>query len=91
MESFEIGRDATRVGTVVFSENAQLVFDMNRYQTKQDIQNAIMRDVPYLGTFTNFAGMQLTFTMVPGPGPVYILKIGPWVLSSFGGFHVWIS
>lgn len=58
MGSFEIGRDATRVGTVVFSENAQLVFDMNRYQTKQDIQNAIMRDIPYLGTFTNFAGMQ---------------------------------
>ena len=54
--SFEVGRDGTRIGTVVFSENAQLVFDMNRYQTKEDIQNATMRDVPYLGTFTNFAG-----------------------------------
>ncbi len=55
--SFTIGRDATRIGAVVFSQNAQLVFDLNRYQSKTDIQNAITRDVPYLGTFTNFAGI----------------------------------
>ena len=63
--SFQIGRDLTRIGAVVFSENAQLVFDMNRYQTEEDIQNAIMRDVPYLGTFTNFAGNTSSTMKIP--------------------------
>ena len=54
--SYKIGRDVTRIGAVVFSDNAQLVFDLNRYQTEEAVQNAIMNDVPYLGSFTNFAG-----------------------------------
>lgn len=55
-QGFDIGRDRVRVGLVEYSRNSQLVFDLNQYQTKADVKNAIARTVKTDGsTNTNLA------------------------------------
>jgi len=51
-----VGRNATRVGLVLYSGEAKLMFNLARYTTKEDIKQAI-RNLPYLGegTYTGTA------------------------------------
>ena len=50
--SFPIGPDNTRVAAIVFSEEVVLEFQLNRYNSISEVQEAI-RNVPYLGQTTN--------------------------------------
>ena len=52
MDLFTIGPDTTRVGAVVFSEQANLEFSMNFYTDAQSIKDAIL-NLFYLGQTTN--------------------------------------
>ncbi|XP_012995463.2 collagen alpha-1(XXVIII) chain [Esox lucius] len=49
-----VGRNATRIGLVLYSLEVQLVFDLARYLTKQDVKQAI-RKILYMGEGTNTA------------------------------------
>lgn len=51
-----VGRNATRIGLVLYSLEVKLVFNLARYVTKQDIKHAI-RSIPYMGegTYTGTA------------------------------------
>lgn len=51
-----VGRNATRIGLVLYSLEVKLVFNLARYVTKQDIKQAI-RNIPYMGegTYTGTA------------------------------------
>lgn len=51
-----VGRNATRIGLVLYSLEVKLVFNLARYATKQDIKQAI-RNIPYMGegTYTGTA------------------------------------
>ncbi|KAF3857363.1 hypothetical protein F7725_009222 [Dissostichus mawsoni] len=51
-----VGRNATRIGLVLYSLEVKLVFNLARYNTKQDIKQAI-RNIPYMGegTYTGTA------------------------------------
>uniref|UniRef100_A0A8C5NH49 Collagen alpha-1(XXVIII) chain n=1 Tax=Gouania willdenowi TaxID=441366 RepID=A0A8C5NH49_GOUWI len=51
-----VGRNATRIGLVLYSLEVRLVFNLARYVTKQDIKQAI-RNIPYMGegTYTGTA------------------------------------
>lgn len=51
-----VGRNATRIGLVLYSLEVRLVFNLARYATKQDIKQAI-RNIPYMGegTYTGTA------------------------------------
>ncbi|KAM4560406.1 uncharacterized protein PAE49_012605 isoform 2-T2 [Odontesthes bonariensis] len=51
-----VGRNATRVGLVLYSREVKLMFNLARYTTKEDIKQAI-RNLPYLGegTYTGTA------------------------------------
>lgn len=51
-----VGRNATRIGLVLYSLEVKLVFNLARYATKQDIKQAI-RSIPYMGegTYTGTA------------------------------------
>ncbi|KAK2856763.1 hypothetical protein Q5P01_005498 [Channa striata] len=51
-----VGRNATRIGLVLYSLEVKLVFNLARYTTKQDIKQAI-RNIPYMGegTYTGSA------------------------------------
>lgn len=51
-----VGRNATRIGLVLYSLEVKLVFNLARYSTKQDIKQAI-RNIPYMGegTYTGTA------------------------------------
>ena len=52
IKSFDIGRDATRVGAIVFSEQVDLVFPLNGYDNMNDVQERI-ESIAYLGQTTN--------------------------------------
>uniref|UniRef100_A0A7N6B5X1 Collagen alpha-1(XXVIII) chain n=1 Tax=Anabas testudineus TaxID=64144 RepID=A0A7N6B5X1_ANATE len=47
-----VGRNATRIGLVLYSLEVKLVFNLARYVTKQDIKQAI-RKIPYMGEGTH--------------------------------------
>ena len=47
-----MGRDATRVGAIVFSENVQLVFSLDRFDSAGAVQQAIS-NIVYMGQTTN--------------------------------------
>ena len=49
---FPIGQDDTRVAAIVFSEQANLVFPLNRFNTLSEVQQAIL-SIPYMGQTTN--------------------------------------
>uniref|UniRef100_A0A8C3A682 Collagen alpha-1(XXVIII) chain n=1 Tax=Cyclopterus lumpus TaxID=8103 RepID=A0A8C3A682_CYCLU len=51
-----VGRNATRIGLVLYSLEVRLVFNLARYVNKQDIKQAI-RNIPYMGegTYTGTA------------------------------------
>ena len=51
-----VGRNATRIGLVLYSLDVHLEFNLARYTTKQDIRNAITK-IPYMGegTYTGTA------------------------------------
>ncbi|KAL1021938.1 hypothetical protein UPYG_G00020160 [Umbra pygmaea] len=49
-----VGRNATRVGLVLYSLEAKLEFNLASYMTKQDVKQAI-RNIPYIGEGTNTA------------------------------------
>ncbi len=51
-DAFTIGDEATRVGVVIFSRDANLVFPLNRYSSKEDIKEAISA-IKYVGSTTN--------------------------------------
>ena len=52
MAAFPIGQYGTRVAAVVFSEQVQLVFPLNRFNSLRELQMDIL-DLPYLGQTTN--------------------------------------
>ena len=52
IDGFTVGADATRVGAVVFSGNARLVFPLDRYNTVGEVQQAI-NNIAYMGQTTN--------------------------------------
>lgn len=54
VDFFEVGPDPThtRIGAVVFSNDARLVFPMNRYTTREQLKNAL-RSIQFLGQETN--------------------------------------
>uniref|UniRef100_A0A8C1QJI9 Collagen alpha-1(XXVIII) chain n=1 Tax=Cyprinus carpio TaxID=7962 RepID=A0A8C1QJI9_CYPCA len=56
VDRLTVGRNATRVGLVLYSLEVQLVFNLARYMTKQDVKQAIRR-VHYIGegTYTGSA------------------------------------
>ncbi|KAK2880275.1 collagen alpha-1(XXVIII) chain-like isoform X2 [Channa argus] len=47
-----VGRNATRIGLVLYSLDVKLVFNLGRYITKQDIKQAI-RNIAYMGEGTH--------------------------------------
>uniref|UniRef100_A0A3Q3SV50 Collagen alpha-1(XXVIII) chain n=1 Tax=Mastacembelus armatus TaxID=205130 RepID=A0A3Q3SV50_9TELE len=47
-----VGRNATRIGLVLYSLEVKLVFNLARYITKQDVKQAI-RNIPYMGEGTH--------------------------------------
>lgn len=51
-----VGRNATRIGLVLYSLDVHLEFNLARYMTKQDVKQAI-RKMPYMGegTYTGTA------------------------------------
>lgn len=51
-----VGRNATRIGLVLYSLEVHLKFNLARYMTKQDVKQAI-RNMPYMGegTYTGTA------------------------------------
>ncbi|KAG5283527.1 hypothetical protein AALO_G00043040 [Alosa alosa] len=51
-----VGRNATRIGMVLYSLDVHLEFNLARYTTKQDVKQAI-RKIPYMGegTYTGTA------------------------------------
>ncbi|XP_017288294.1 collagen alpha-1(XXVIII) chain isoform X2 [Kryptolebias marmoratus] len=51
-----VGRNATRIGLILYSLDVKLVFNLARYVTKEDIKLAI-RNIPYMGegTYTGTA------------------------------------
>lgn len=51
-----VGRNATRIGLVLYSLEVKLMFNLARYVSKQDIKQAI-RNMPYMGegTYTGTA------------------------------------
>ena len=54
VDEFPIGDHGARIGVVSFSFTAQLEFPLNRYNTKDQIKEAVRR-IPYLNNWTNTA------------------------------------
>ncbi|KAK3569003.1 hypothetical protein QTP86_021589 [Hemibagrus guttatus] len=56
VDRITVGRNATRVGLVLYSLDVHLEFNLVRYMTKQDVKQAI-RKMPYMGegTYTGTA------------------------------------
>ncbi|XP_058246793.1 collagen, type XXVIII, alpha 2a isoform X4 [Hemibagrus wyckioides] len=56
VDRITVGRNATRVGLVLYSLDVHLEFNLARYMTKQDVKQAI-RKMPYMGegTYTGTA------------------------------------
>ena len=70
VEDLEVWNDKIRIAAVSFSDEAVLEFDLNDYNTKQDIQAAI-RNIQYSGGRTNIAGAleigrEQVFTVING-------------------------
>ncbi len=58
VESFPVGLDGTRVGAVLFSESASLVFPLDRHRSVAEVQDAI-RSIQYVGDGSNLpAGLR---------------------------------
>ena len=55
MQLFPIGQSRTRVAVVVFSDTGTVLFNLNRYDSRQEVQDAISR-ITYIGSNTNTAG-----------------------------------
>ena len=51
-QAFSIGPDATQIGAVIFSENAELVFPLNGFDQREDIIEALL-NMAYIGGQTN--------------------------------------
>ncbi|KAJ3584426.1 hypothetical protein NHX12_014921 [Muraenolepis orangiensis] len=51
-----VGRNATRIGLVLYSLEVRLQFNLARYMTKEEVKRAV-RDIPYMGegTYTGTA------------------------------------
>ena len=49
---FSVGLDATRVGAIVFSEDVRLAFSLDRYNSGEQVQEAI-HNIAYMGQTTN--------------------------------------
>ena len=49
---FSVGLDATRVGAIVFSEDVRLAFSLDRYNSADQVQQAI-QNIAYMGMTTN--------------------------------------
>lgn len=41
IKSFDVGRDATNVAVVLYSDSAQVIFPLNAYYNKSDILQAV--------------------------------------------------
>ncbi|XP_053352570.1 collagen, type XXVIII, alpha 2a [Clarias gariepinus] len=56
VDRITVGRNATRIGLVLYSLDVHLEFNLARYMTKQDVKQAI-RKMPYMGegTYTGTA------------------------------------
>ncbi|XP_068185799.1 collagen, type XXVIII, alpha 2a [Antennarius striatus] len=73
-----VGRNATRIGLVLYSLDVRLEFNLARYVTKQDVKQAI-RKMPYMGegTYTGTAIRKAThgafFSARPGVRKVAIV------------------
>ena len=52
VEAFPIGQDETRITALVFSEQVELVFPLNRFNSLRELQESIL-DIPYMGQTTN--------------------------------------
>ncbi len=52
IDVFTIGSDATRVGVVIFSNDANLVFPLDKYTEKEEIKKAVFT-MRYIGSTTN--------------------------------------
>ncbi len=50
--AFTVGQDATRVGAIVFSERVLLEFPLNAFDTRSEVQRALV-SIAYLGQTTN--------------------------------------
>ncbi|KAM4537964.1 uncharacterized protein V3H82_023727 isoform 1-T2 [Fundulus diaphanus] len=47
-----VGRNATRIGLILYSLEVKLVFNLARYNSKEDVKQAI-RNIPYMGEGTH--------------------------------------
>lgn len=78
VERTTVGRNATRIGLVLYSLDVHLEFNLARYVTKQDVRQAI-RKIPYMGegTYTGTAIRKATqeafFSARPGVRKVAIV------------------
>uniref|UniRef100_A0A3Q1IWW3 Collagen alpha-1(XXVIII) chain n=1 Tax=Anabas testudineus TaxID=64144 RepID=A0A3Q1IWW3_ANATE len=52
VDRITVGRNATRIGLVLYSLDVQLEFNLARYMSKQDVKQAI-RKMPYMGEGTH--------------------------------------
>ena len=52
VRAFSIGRDASQIGAIVFSEEVRLEFPLNAYDNNKDVSDAILR-INYIGGQTN--------------------------------------
>ena len=88
VDLFTIGPDATKVGTVVFSESVNLVFTLDTYTDAESVKNAI-NGLRYLGETTNTPeGLKVTreqcFNQANGDRPgvlnlaIFISDGVPW-------------
>jgi len=82
MADLDIGPTSTRVAAVYFSDEAYTAFPLDRFQSRQDVQEAL-RYIPYIGGRTNVgAGLQIARTNIlnvycflPPPLSVFILSL----------------
>ena len=68
VDAFEVGSDKVRFGAVKFSNDAELIFNLQRFFDKDDIKREI-RDTGYVGGFTNtYQGLRILRRNCFGPG-----------------------
>ena len=66
---FEIGLDKTRIGLVTYSTNSRIKFDLDRYTTKNELEDAINRvEFPGGRTATNLALENARVLLDPNEG-----------------------
>lgn len=54
VQDYTIGQDSVRIGVAIFGDDVQPIFQLNQYNTKQDVINAI-NQIPFLDQTTNTA------------------------------------